>query len=223
MSRSRGPSPVPPLPPKGVSTSSSSSSNNHNLKPAVYSSRPSSTYRSNSSQNLQAGYVNQDLAAAVRDSVRIGSSGGATSSNRYPGNTPRSISEDSLDGLSNSNSNYNLQNQQLGSQSQHQQQQSQQTRNIDQRHPTPTRGISSSSSIPPYPVNQGYPLATPLGTELSLGQEMFQPSLPSANLAQHSRNPFEDDELEPPGDGRVKPPSTESVPNRGKIAKSSNA
>ncbi|WRT67268.1 uncharacterized protein IL334_004235 [Kwoniella shivajii] len=198
--------PPPPLPPPKDYSSTSTSF----LSPHSHSHSSSASARS----SINSKYVDQDLAEAVRNSVQI--------------KTPRPVSTSAQSGrgLGSRSSNSNLHTNSIL---------------LDTGITSTTNGSTiSSSKQPPLPsLNPLIPRRTPspniIPQQNSQSQNMNtfqpthhysqsspdmssvsqQPSLPSTRMKEMvPQNPFEDDEIEPTGNGRIKPPGSGHVPNR---------
>ncbi|WWC60957.1 uncharacterized protein I303_103534 [Kwoniella dejecticola CBS 10117] len=191
--------PPPQLPPKDYSSTSTSRSF---LSPNSSNSRLSTNSRSSLNSS-----IDQDLAAAVRDSVQIN-----TPKPQSQGVPRNSILLDTSSHGQSAGHNKSIQPPlpylnplvPRRTPSPNTQQQEEATRMSVYQHQQqdrhqPTHNYSHSSpdmSIMTNPQGQ-------------------QPALPSARMSQMApQNPFEDDEIEPAGTGRIKPPGSGHAPNR---------
>ncbi|WWC89899.1 uncharacterized protein L201_004828 [Kwoniella dendrophila CBS 6074] len=190
----------PQLPPKDYNSSSTTSFLSPNNSNSRISSNSRSSLRSNNNN-----FVDQDLAEAVRDSVQIN-----TPKPIY--NNPTSRTSILLDttstnnnGILNNNNNNHRQpplpslNPLIPRRTP-----SPNVPNISQDNKMNTTSPSSSSYQPTHNYSQSSP-----DMSLIMSNLPQQPSLPSARMNQLApKNPFEDDEIEPSGQGRIKPPGS---------------
>ncbi|WVQ69976.1 uncharacterized protein L199_008200 [Kwoniella botswanensis] len=160
------------------------------LSPNNLNSRISSNSRSslNSTGSNSNSFVDQDLAEAVRDSVQI----------KSESPQPQSHYRESLL-LSSTGNNHISKQPPLPSLNPL----------IPRRTPSPNTNTNNMSV---YQPTHNYSHSSP---DMSI---IGQPSLPSTRMTQLTtqtpQNPFEDDEVEPAGTGRIKPPGTGHISNR---------